>query len=322
VNDSFGAETPDFLDVGPQMPVPDTLEASDYPEEEPQPRVRREGLPPSFRMRHDKHYVEELMSTPTDRAPSPARTLPAARTTLSDELLDAARPTPERPSAAAVDLIASRIEAAVAHSAISRTHGVSPDLVDRSVQAELQRVARLARAISIAARDGEPQRLAVNAGDLATAVRTACVRVARLNGADCAVAAEDSTFTVAGERALVVQGVAGTVDALLDLACVHGSQDSFDEGGPRITVSLRAVRIRPALIVDISCTNLSLPAGFTEHGFENRDDEFRRAPAAGILLAAAAHVARMHGGRADAKLQAGAVTITYVFPQEAPRPPQ
>jgi signal transduction histidine kinase len=45
-------------------------------------------------------------------------------------------------------------------------------------------------------------------------------------------------------------------------------------------------------------------------------DDYRAAPAAGILLAAAAHVVRAHGGRADVKRHNGiGATIAYVFPQ-------
>jgi hypothetical protein len=328
VNESFGAETTEFLNARLQMPVPDTIEATDYPEEDSEPRPRREGLPPSFRMRHDRHYVEELMSTPPDhanRAAAPALAMSTDRAAVGEGALETARPARQaldRRAAADADLVASRLEAVVAHSAVSRCHAVAPDLVARSVQAELQRVARLARGVAVSRRDGAPQRRPVAAGDIAAAVRSACARVARFNGAECTVSVDDAAFTIAAERALLVQAVAGTVDALLELAWAH-ADDSLDDPGPRIAVSLRAVKIRPALIVDVACSGLSLPATLADRFFDNRDDDYTRAPASGILLASAAHVARMHGGRADLKTQSeDGLTVTCVFPQEAPRASQ
>jgi hypothetical protein len=39
----------------------DSLELMDFPEAEEAPARRREGLPPAYRMRHPRHYVEQLM---------------------------------------------------------------------------------------------------------------------------------------------------------------------------------------------------------------------------------------------------------------------
>jgi len=39
----------------------------EFAAEEPRPRRAREGLPPGFRMRHEKHYVDDLSAAPTIR---------------------------------------------------------------------------------------------------------------------------------------------------------------------------------------------------------------------------------------------------------------
>ena len=39
----------------------------EFTAEEPRPRRVREGLPPGFRMRHEKHYVDDLSAAPTIR---------------------------------------------------------------------------------------------------------------------------------------------------------------------------------------------------------------------------------------------------------------
>jgi hypothetical protein len=187
VNESLGADPTEVLNPGLQLPVPDALDDIDEGSDgEPTFKPPREGLPPSFRMRHDKHYVEELMSGPTiaqgaAQAPNPRPSVPAAGKPLVDDRRRAAD-EPQRPSAAAVELIASRLESIVAHGAIPRGHAASTDLVGRTVQVELQRVSRLARAVTIRARQIEPMRRSVTAGEIAAAVRSACTRVARLNG--------------------------------------------------------------------------------------------------------------------------------------------
>lgn len=322
MNESLGAEHTEILNPRLQLPVPETLDTIDYAESDDESPIkpRREGLPPSFRMRHDKHYVDELISTPTvtqgaAQATPPRPNPPGAGVPLVDDLRTAADAV--QPSTAAVELIASRLESVVAHGAISRPAGVSTDLITRTLQAELQRVSRFARAVAIRGRQSEPVRRLATAGEIAAALRPACLRVARLNGMNCVVTTDDAGFAVAIERALVVQGIAGTVDALLDLTQPE-STDETDGEGARITVSLQAARVRPALIVDVDCPSLAWRPARADRFFDNEDLDFAGAPTAGILLASAAHVVRLHGGRAEVQLQSG-VSIRYVFPHEAPR---
>jgi hypothetical protein len=319
VKESVGADPTEVLSAGPQLPVPDTLDDIDYSDAEAPIRPRREGLPADFRMRHDKHYVEELMSTPTigqggPYAATPRPSIPTATAAIVDERRTAPDVAP-RPSAAAVELIAGRLESIVAHGAIARA--VPTDLVNRTVQAELQRVSRFARAVAVSARRTEPVRRSVTAGEIAAAIRSACSRVARLTGVSCVVTADDADFAVAVERSLVVQGIAGTVDALLDLTQTGDTEEGPDEPG-RITVSLKAVKVRPALIIDVDCPTLAWRGATADRFFENGERDFAATPAAGILLASAAHMVRLHGGRVEAQLQGG-VSVRYVLPQEPPR---
>jgi len=319
VKESVGADPTEVLNAGPQLPVPDRFDDIDYADTDAPIKPRREGLPPDFRMRHDKHYVEELMSTPTigQGGPYAATARPSIPTT-TPTIVDERRTPPDAapgPSAAAVELIAGRLESIVAHGAIARA--VPTDLVNRTVQAELQRVSRFARAVAVGARRTEPVRRSVTAGEIAAAIRSACSRVARLTGLSCVVTADDADFAVAVERSLVVHGIDGTVDALLDLTQTGDTEEGPDEPG-RITVSLKAVKIRPALIIDVDCPMLMWRGATADRFFENGERDFATAPAAGILLASAAHMVRLHGGRVEAQLQGG-VSVRYVLPQEPPR---
>jgi len=321
VSESLGTDPTEVFNALRQLPVHDTLDTIDEPQSDSEPhKPRREGLPPSFRMRHDKHYVEELISAPPitqvpASAPSPRPGMLASGASVGDD-----RRTPAEvpcPSAAAIESIARRLESIVAHGAVSRADAGSMDLFSRTVGAELQRVSRFARAVAVSARQIEAVRRSVPAGEIATAIRSACTRVARLNGVECVVATDDPAFAVAADRALIVHGIVGTVDAFLDLMHVSAADDSEDEGA-RIAISLKAARLRPALIVDIECPTLAWRGASTDRFFENNEQDFARAPDAGILLASAAHAVRLHGGRVEVQLRSG-VHLRYVFPGETPR---
>lgn len=222
--------------------------------------------------------------------------------------------------AVALELIASRIESVVAHAAIARQQDAPPDLFAQSIHVELKRIARLTRAVTLQNENDVPLCRCITAGEIAAAVRAACLTVARLNGLACTVTLDDAAFTLTGERALIVLCIAGTVDALCDLLLANPRfQNAADEGIPlQLTIALRSMKSRPALFVEIGCTALPIGTGLAVHFFENSDEDYGRTPAAGILLAAAAHVVRLHGGSADIKRHNGAgVTVTYVFPQDA-----
>jgi hypothetical protein len=75
--------------------------------------------------------------------------------------------------------------------------------------------------------------------------------------------------------------------------------------------------VRPALIVDIACAALAWRGAPADRFFDNDEHDFAGAPVAGILLASAAHVVRLHGGRVEVHLQGG-VSVRYVIPQETP----
>jgi len=320
VNEFLGAEPTEVLNVRPQLPVPDEIDdlGPEDSDGDPSLKPRREGIPPGFRMRHDKHYVEELMATPTmgqgaARAANPRPSMAGGADVTDDRRTPSETP---QPSAAALELMASRLESVVAHGAIAR---VPPsDLVARTVQAELQRVSRFARALAVIARQDEPIRRSLTAGELAAAVRSACARVTRLHGLQVAVTADEPAFAAAVERPLVVQAIAGTVDALVDLAQGQGIDDNGEDGG-RITVWLQTAKVRPALIVAVECATAAWRGAPAARFFDTDEQDFTSAPAAGVLLAAAAHAVRLHGGRVEAQLHGG-VRVRYVLPQEPPRP--
>ena len=281
---------------------PEDVSPDDVAVEEAEAPVARarEGLPRSFRMRHDAHYVDELMSRPAE---TPGRERDMA-------------PAPAPATAPAVALIADRLESIVAHSHAARPQGAG--LIEQSVQIELMRVARLARAAAILQQRESPVREPVFAQDIADGVTRAATPVARMAGVDFDVSVDDRLFEIALEPAAAIQGIVGTGDAVVELLLANPRRHSSTrQAAGRIAISLQSVKVRPALIVDVFCPTLALTAAQIDRFFRNVEGDYRSAPAAGLLLAAAAHTVRAHGGRADIKQHAAGVTITYVYPHTA-----
>jgi hypothetical protein len=295
VNESASEQVTDFLNDDLQLPKT----TDDDIDEEVPARTMREGLPRSFRMRHDAHYVDELMSRTAETSAAPA---------------SPAQPLP----APALPLIASRLESLVAHAGVIRSQHAAA-LMAQSVHTEFARVARLARAATILQDDEPLVRRTVSARDIADAALLAGGPVARLGGLECDVVVEDPSFTILADSALMLQSIAGTIDALVDLLFADPGRPRFIEGPPsaaRLSIKLQSVRVRPAIIVEVVCPPLLLGSRQAERFFDNDPDDFQVAPAAGILLAAAARVVRTHGGRADVQRHGRrGVTVSLVFPQ-------
>ena len=300
MNESAGDQITELLNDNLHLTDPDDLDApgddADADEEAPI-RTTREGLPGSFRMRHDAHYVDELMSRTIDGSPAPDRhegsrrmpepAPPPAR--LERPFIPAASAAVTAPPApaAALSLIASRLESVVTHAAAIRPHPAEPSLIAQSIQAEFGRLARLARAAAILQDREAPIRRTLSVRDIADRVMLASASVARMGGVDCDMTVEDPAFTILAESSLVVQGIAGTVDAVVDLLLADVRRPSIADGdpAPRISISLQSVNVRPALILDVICPALFVGSRQAERFFDNASDDYRSAPAAGILLA-------------------------------------
>jgi hypothetical protein len=291
----------------------DNLDGTDDADEEPQTARRtREGLPPSFRMRHDAHYVDDLMSRTVHDTPAAA-----------PERIDSA-PAIETSAApagagAALGLIADRLESLVAHQNASRPQFTSPSLIAQSVHVELLRVTRLARASATLQHREPPVRVELSAREIVDTSSRVAAPVARLAGVEFDVSLDDPGFEILAEPSMVVLGLAATVDAVVDMLLADPRrQPAIDRRQPsaRISISLQTVRVRPALIIDVCCPTLFVSGAHAGRFFDAAADDYRATPAAGVLLAAAAHIVKAHGGRADVKRHnASGATITYVFPQ-------
>jgi len=304
VNESAGDQIAEMLSTHLDL-TEESLDSPEAVEDAPVARAR-EGLPRSFRMRHDAHYVDELMSRATDSPERERETTPSRTTTV-----------PAAGSGLApIALIADRLESIVAHANAGRPQGAAT-FIEQSVQVELARVSRLARAAAILQQRETPIRETIFAHEIADAVTRAAGPVARMAGMEFDISVDDRLFEIAVEPEAVIHGVAGTVDALVELLLTNQRRPATRQAAGRIAISLQSVKVRPALILDVFCPTLAISGAQIDGFFRNSETDYRSAPAAGVLLVAAAQTVRAHGGRADIKQHTAGVTITYVYPHTA-----
>jgi hypothetical protein len=328
VNEPAGEQITELLNDDLQLTNSDNLDGTDDVDEERPIARTREGLPPAFRMRHDAHYVDELMSRrihdspPMDSDDAPRRAAPAAPPERAEQRTEnrapAEAPAPP-PVSAALALIADRLESLAVHGDAVRTPFPAASFVAQSVQVEFNRVTRLARAAACLQDREPPLRAELSAREIGDALSRDAGPVARLAGIELDVAVDDPDFSILADPATAGLVVAGTVDAVVDLLLSDPRRQSAAgrrHSAARVSISLQTVKVRPAIIIDLFCPTLFINGTHAARFFDNAADDYRGAPAAGVLLAAAAHIARAHGGRADIKRHSAAgATITYVFPQ-------
>jgi hypothetical protein len=361
----------------------------DREEDRSAPRTR-EGLPKAFRMRHGKHYVEQLMGdaplrtvreiavadievppdAPTDlqelersirelgvlepllvsqqgkryRVIAGMNRLRAARTAglrsvpclvhevdevMLQNMREAAsrRPaSPTTPEPQPADSAASdaRREGSLPPAFAEVTTGLNfvsalMPAIDAAgdnrfrwsvltdlAGVELLRARMVAAAAEVLAGQPVTERADVRSGDLLDAVIAAVAPEARLRGIGLNGTAADRDYRVALDLRLASPAVIGLVQSVLGMSPPGGS----------VTVAMKGTAVRPALIVDVSVSDADLNGEAVQRFF---DGEWREHPAgasAALVLAGAARVARLHGGRADVRtLDPRGFLVTFVIPR-------
>jgi hypothetical protein len=146
--------------------------------------------------------------------------------------------------------------------------------------------------------------------------------------ADCAALLKDVVASLAGEARLRGIGFdlqtpdadyTTTIDPSLVTTALTGFLQSFLSAlppGTSLRIHGRATIVRPAFIVQVTQESIDLEADVCRQFF---DGDWREHPAGGagaLLLAAAARIARLHGGRADVQpLPVRGCIATFVIPK-------
>ena len=121
MNESAGDQIAEMLSTHLDL-TEESLDSPEAVEDAPVARAR-EGLPRSFRMRHDAHYVDELMSRATDSQERERETTPSRTTTSVPAAGSGLAP---------IALIADRLESIVAHANAGRPQGAAT-FIEQSV---------------------------------------------------------------------------------------------------------------------------------------------------------------------------------------------
>jgi ParB-like chromosome segregation protein Spo0J len=353
------------------------------PHDDP-PARGREGLPPKFRMRHARHYVEQLMGDAplrtvrdiaiADIEPPPSdpvdlgelersirevgvlepllvtpsegrfvvigganrlraaasvglRTVPClvheADVAMLHTLREAVRQRVAAPpgdaspvSAAQADAQTSAALAEVnaglnfASVLLSAMEAAGQDAFRRGVLGELVGV-ELQRAKSIAAATellaGSPQvsRSDARIGDLIERALHAVRTEARLRGSAIEVVTNDPEFRLPLDAAIVGTALRGMVYAMLALPGPSG-----------VRFEAKGTTVRPALIIELSNDAAVVEGDALRRFFDAEWSEHPCGAAGAVMLAGAAHAARLHGGRADVRIGTpSGCTVTFVVPR-------
>jgi hypothetical protein len=251
-------------------------------------RQEREGLPPSYRMRADAHYVDQLTSRRGDR-------LATDMTRPPSHEIDAANgyEPPDR-DRLRLQLMAKLTDGlgAIASASALLAGDASP-LARRAnidvIRAEAWRASWLVAAQGLLEGGNRHQIRPRQVGGLLERIRQGFAPECRLGGATLQIAAADWSTTVAVDEAALATGITGAVIATFGvLGHVEGATVT-------ISVETAAGELRS---IDVAQDEVTLPTGATLRFFDPLWAERPGGWIAGIGAAASRAAAEQHGGHA------------------------
>jgi hypothetical protein len=251
-------------------------------------RQEREGLPPSYRMRADAHYVDQLTSRRGDR-------LAADMTRPPSHEIDAANghepPDRDRLRLQLMARLTDGLGAIASASALLA--GDASPLARRAnidvIRAEAWRASWLVAAQGLLDGGTRHQSRPRQVGSLLERIRQGFAPECRLGGATLQIAATDWSTTVAVDEAALVTGITGAIIATFG---VLGHVE-----GATVTISVEAAagELRS---IDVAQDEVALPTGATLRFFDPLWTERPGGWIAGIGAAASRAAAEQHDGHA------------------------
>ena len=254
------------------------------------------------------YTVDALREAAARRAFASAGRVAAAANGDAD-LEDAAVESVEPPPAAGLREVTGRLAFVSAVMPSLDVAGYDPlrwNTLTDLMKAEMERARSTAAAIEWLSKPIESRRDPVDAEEALDAVVQAVAPEARLQGVTVALSWNARRYEIAADRALLVRALTGLVQAMLSLS----------RRGTTLNVDCNGTSVRPALIVSVTQQDADADDGAADRFF---DAEFRQHPAgatSALVLAGVAHVARLHGGRVQARaLEGGGCAVTFVVPR-------
>ncbi len=264
----------------------------------PPPRPAREGLPATYRMRAEPHYVEAL-SRPRHEPPPPAS--PPASPRVS---------TPaERALGSATESLARSVQSIQASLAEVGVEGRS--LRDRMLlelgRAEAVRAGWMSEAVAVMLREPLPGLDQVNLGTVVARVAEALALEQRMTGQSLVWARPDRPVTVFGDERLLTVALGGMVQGLAASAGAPGLS--------RVTMRVSPHRDGSTRGIEVSQTAVRMPATVLERLFDVDWPEHPGGATGAVQLAAARRIAILQGGALDARaLEGGGCRLLLTLP--------
>lgn len=257
--------------------------------EDVEPPSQREGLPPGFRMRHDPHYVEALISGNLGDGKLAAALAPAPTPSAKDEPTNGHRVAAiARPSVHSTAKACAEIGPSL--DAIGACLGLfgptSRPASERAalelIGAEVFRATTLLRAFAVLDEELAVGNVPLNAASLVARV------VAGLGSGHTVSAALDTvpSARVRGDEGLLTTALAGAVMALQAL--------TERVSGARIEIGGREEHGR--VVIAVAQDAVRIPAAWHERFFDAGWADRPGGSRIAVVLAAARRVADLHGG--------------------------
>lgn len=241
----------------------------------------REGLPASYRMRAEPHYVEALARPPRAEAP----------------------PVTERPpvpGAAVATAIVQAVEAV--HEALSALPARGQSLRERVAvelaRAEAQRARWLAEAVVVLQQDPLPALDLVDLASVLGDVAAAFGPEQRLTGGAPSINVPDGSFQVFGDERLLRAAIGGLAQAMRALVDDRANPD-------RVIVRIGPRHDTVSRTIEVIQTAVRVPASAHAQFFDADWAAHPAGPTGAVLLAAARRIALAQGGALEVRANEG-----------------
>jgi hypothetical protein len=269
----------------------DDADADDLDRDDDEPAVAatvnpapvREGLPPTYRMRHEPHYVEALVAPPAAVAPPPIA--PAV----------VAEPVQDVPAGAGLAEVIATLATSLEsiHASLRDVSRRGRPLRDRVAidlaRAETARARWIADAAAVLQVDPLPSLDEVDLVAVCHAVADTFAPEYRLAGGAPSTTLPASPAHVFGDERLLTTAIGSVLSAVRALVEDRGDASRVTVGlAPRVDTTTRTVEIAQSLVrVPPATYGRFFDATWTAHP---------AGPAGAVLLAAARRIAEAHGG--------------------------
>jgi ParB-like nuclease family protein len=268
--------------------------------------ARTAGLPsvPCLVHEVDDEMLKNMREAAARRhvPPPPIEELPAEPQLSTDAQRDASLPPAFSEVTAGLNFISALMPAIDAAGENRFRWSVLMDLAG----VELLRARMVAASAEVLAGQPALDRCDIRSGLLLESVVSVVAPEARLRGVALRTSAAEADYRATLDIRLTTTAITGLLQSLLAMSAP----------GSAVTIAMKGTSIRPALIIEMTVPDAELSAQTVQRFFDGEWREHPAGPSGSLLLAGAARVARLHGGRADIRASdpKGCV-VTFVIPR-------